>query len=188
MERFTYLGSDIHVSAGCESEVDRRLGRAWRVMDSLDNGVWRCRYLCGRTKVRVCRSLVLPVLLYECETWTLTKDLRRRLNSFGTRSLRRILGYRWLDFVSNERLLRETQMRFVICLVRERQLWLYGHAAHFPDADPAHQILSAMESHEWRRPMGRPRGSWLQQVDRHLKEMGMGQASAWGVARRRPLE
>ena len=38
--------------------------------------------------------------------WTLTRDLRRRLNSFGTRSLRRILGYRWSDFVSNEQLLR----------------------------------------------------------------------------------
>uniref|UniRef100_A0A8C4Q5Z7 Endonuclease-reverse transcriptase n=1 Tax=Eptatretus burgeri TaxID=7764 RepID=A0A8C4Q5Z7_EPTBU len=96
-------------------------------MDSLDHGVWRCRYLCGRTKVRVFRSLVLPVLLYACETWTLTKDLRRRLNSFGTRSLRRILGYRWSDFVSNERLLRETRMRFVTCIVRERQfmdMWL----------------------------------------------------------------
>ena len=46
-ERFTYLGSDIHVSAGCEPEVDNRLGRAWGVMDSLDYGVWRCR-TCAR--------------------------------------------------------------------------------------------------------------------------------------------
>ena len=68
---------------------------------------------------------MLPVLLYGCETWTLTRDLRRRLNSFGTRSLRRILGYCWSDFASNERLLRETQMRFVTCVVREHQLWLY---------------------------------------------------------------
>ena len=51
VERFTYLGSDILVSAGCESEVNRRLGRAWGVMDSLDHGVWSCQYLCGRTKV-----------------------------------------------------------------------------------------------------------------------------------------
>jgi len=62
-ERFTSLGSDIHVSAGCEPEVNRRLGRAWGVMDSLDNGVWCCRYLCGRTKGRIFRSFVLPVLL-----------------------------------------------------------------------------------------------------------------------------
>ena len=45
VERFTYLGSDIYASAGCEPEVNRRLGRAWGVMDSLDHGVWRCRYL-----------------------------------------------------------------------------------------------------------------------------------------------
>ena len=100
------------------------------------------------------RSLVLPVLLSGCETLTLTRDLRWRLHSFGSWSLRRILGYRWSDFVSNERLLRETQMRIVTCIIRERQLWLYGHVAHFPDADPAHQILSARESREWRRPMG----------------------------------
>ena len=53
----------------------------------------------------------------------------------------------------------------------------------FPNADPAHQILSVREPHEWRRPTGRPRASWLQQVDQHLKKMGMGQASAWGMAR-----
>ena len=144
--------------------------------------------MCRMTKVRVFRSLELPVLLYGCETWTPTRDLKRRLNSFGTRSLRRILGYHWLDFVSNERFLRETQMRFVTCIVREHQLQLYGHVAHFPDADASHKILSAREPHEWRRPMGRPRASWLQQVDPHLKEMGMGQASAWGMARQRPLE
>ena len=87
----------------------------------------------------------------------------------------------------NERLLRETQMRFVTCIVREHQLWLYGHVARFPDADHAHQILLAREPCEWRRPMGQPRALWLLQVDRHLKEMGMGQASAWGMARLRPL-
>ena len=86
------------------------------------------------------------------ETWTLTKDLRWRLNSFGTRSLRRILDYHWSDFVSNERVLGETQMRFATCIVRERQLRPYGHMARFPNADPAHQILSAREPREWRRP------------------------------------
>jgi len=81
--------------------------------------VWHCRYLCRRMKVRVLSSLVLPVLLYGCETWTLTRDLRRRLDSIGSRSLQRILGYRWSDFVSNVRLLRETQIRFVTCIVRQ---------------------------------------------------------------------
>ena len=83
-ERFTYLGSDIHGSTVCEREVNRRLGRVLGVVDSLDHGVWCCQYLCRMTQVRVLRSLVLTVLLYGCETWTLTWDLRWRLNSFGT--------------------------------------------------------------------------------------------------------
>ena len=130
---------------------------------------------------------MLLVLLYGCETWTLTRDLRWRHNSFGTRSLQRILGYGWLDFASKEQLLRETQMIFVTCIVREHQLRLYGHVAHYSNADPAHQILSGRKPREW-RPMGQPRASWLQQVDQHLKELGMGQASAWGMFSRRPLE
>ena len=88
VERFTYLGSDIHVSAGCEPEVNICLGQVWRVMDSLAHGVCCCQYLCRRMKVQVFRSLVLPVLLYGCETWTLTRDLRWRLNYFSTKPLR----------------------------------------------------------------------------------------------------
>ena len=56
MERFTHLDSDIYVCAGCEPEFNRHLGRALGVMESLDHGVWRCQYLCRRTKFRVFRS------------------------------------------------------------------------------------------------------------------------------------
>ena len=44
-ERFSNLGSDIYVSAGCEPDINRCLGLAWGVMDSLDHGVWRCQDL-----------------------------------------------------------------------------------------------------------------------------------------------
>ena len=70
-------------------------------------------------------------------------------------------------------------IRFVTCIVCGCQLWLYGHMARFVDADPAHQILAAREPREW-RPIGQPRASWLQQIDQHLKEMGMGQALSGG--------
>ena len=49
-ERFTYLGSDIHVSADFEPEVNRSLGQTWGVMDSLDHGVWHCRTCAGGRK------------------------------------------------------------------------------------------------------------------------------------------
>ncbi len=159
VDRFTYLGSVIHRSVDCEAEVNRRLGLAYGAMNSLNKTVWRSRYLSRWTKVRVFRSLVLPVLLYSCEAWTLTDGLRRRLDSFATTSLRRIFGYRWQDHVSNRRVLDRAEMGRVTCLVRERQLRFYGHVARFPACDPVNRILSAKDPVGWRRPMGRPRAS-----------------------------
>ena len=158
-------------------------------MDSLNTSIWRCRYLCRRTKIRIFRSLVLPVLLYGCETWTLNGDLERRINALGTTCLRRIMGYRWYDLVSNERLLRETDSRPITCTVRQRQLRLYGHAARLPAVNPAHCVVSIRDNHEWRRPVGRPQISWLEQVDRSCDEvLGMGRGPAWRLARRNPRD
>ena len=69
-QTLTYLGIVIHSSPFCEIEVNRRLGRVWSAANPLDEGVWRCRSLCKRTKIRVSRSLVLPFLLFSCENWT----------------------------------------------------------------------------------------------------------------------
>ena len=151
--------------------------------------IWRCRYLCRRTKIRVFKSLVLPVLLYGCETWTLNSDLKRRIDAFGNKCLRRIMGYRWNDHVSNQRLLRETDSRPVTCIVLERQLRLYGHVARFPEVDPAYRVVSVRDNPEWRRPRGRPQSSWLEQVDRSCRELfGMGRVPAWRLAGGNPRE
>ena len=44
-------------------------------------------------------SLAGPLLVYSCKAWTLIGELRRRLNFFGTMSLRRIFVYRWHDYI-----------------------------------------------------------------------------------------
>ncbi|KAG0724373.1 putative uncharacterized transposon-derived protein F52C9.6 [Chionoecetes opilio] len=83
LETFTYLGSTVHNDGGSRQEVLRRIGIAHGIMDSLSTSIWRCRYLCSRTKIRIFKSLVIPVLLYGCETWTLNSDLKRRIDAFG---------------------------------------------------------------------------------------------------------
>ena len=80
-------------------------------MSQLRKRVWYSKYLSRGTNVEVFKRMVLPVLFYGCETWTLTNDLNHQLDSLGTSSLRRILGYRWTDFMSNDRLLEETSMK-----------------------------------------------------------------------------
>lgn len=187
LESFTYLGSVVHNSGGSRHEVLRRIGLAHGVMDSLNTSIWRCRYLCRRTKIRIFKSLVLPVLLYGSETWTLSSDLKRRIDAFGNKCLRRVMGYRWFDFVSNQRLLRETDSRPITCIVRQRQLRLYGHVARYPEVDPAHRVVSVRDNPVWRRPRGRPQLSWLEQVDESCGELlRMGRGPAWRLARRNP--
>ena len=97
----TYSGSVIPSSTSCDLKLSRGLGRAWSATHSLDESMWRCRYLCRWTKVRFLPSLVLPVLLYFCETWNLTGELRRRLNSLAAMALRRIFGFHWHDYMPN---------------------------------------------------------------------------------------
>ena len=185
VEKFTYLGSVVHSSTSCEPEVARRLGLAYGAMNSLEKAVWRSRYLSRKTKVRVFSSLVMPVLLYSCEAWTLTGELKRRLNTFVCNSLRKILGIRWQDFVSNRRVLEMARMSCVTCQIRLRQLRSFGHVMRFPPTDPANKILCAGEPKGWSRPKGRPRKRWLRQLEENLEGVRVaGMATARSYARR----
>ena len=143
------------------------------------------------TKVRIFGSLVLPVLLYPCETWTLTGDLRSRLDSFCTMALRRILGHRWHDYISNDLALREAGRREVTCIIRGRQPRHYGHLARFAPENQAHRILSCRDQGLDHAGVGgrRPHASYLRQMKSCLKNTDMpGLTSIWAMARRRPKE
>ena len=101
------------------------------------------------------------------------------LISFGTMSLRRVLGYRWHDYMSNDLVLSVAGLKQVTCIVRERQLRLYGHVARLPAEDPAHRIIFCRDPRGWSMPRGRPHASWLRKVESYLKDAGMaGLASA----------
>ena len=127
--------------------------------------MWYSKYLSRGTNVEVFKRMVLPVLFYGCETWTLTNDLNHRLDSLGTSSLRRILGYRWTDFMSNDRLLEETSMKNISELIFERQMSMFGHVARISSDDPAHRILSCGNPVGWKRGRRRPLSTWLRQME-----------------------
>ncbi len=189
LEDFTYLGSVVQNSGGSGHEVFRQIGLAHAVMNALDTSIWHCRYLCSRTKIRIFWSLVLSVLLYGCETWTVTGGLKRQIKGFGNKFLRRIIGYCWFDHVTNQRLLHETGLRPIACTIRQRQLRLYGHVARFPEVDPAYQAVFERDNPGWKRPRGRPQSSWLGKVDESCWDiLGMGRWPACRLAWRHPRE
>lgn len=137
-----------------DQEVSRRISLELAAMNSVNKSIWRRRYLCRRTKLRVLKTLVLPILLYGSEIWTLS-------GIFCNKSLRRIMGSSWQDHVSNRRLHCVTGMGPVTCITHDRQRRLYGHLTRFRVDDPAHQVVSLQDTTAWRRPsgLGRPRKS-----------------------------
>jgi len=81
LDQFLYLGSAINSDCRSTHEIHRRIGIASGVMGRLSN-VWQQSRLSLATKLRVYNSLVLSVLLYGCETWTILKSDERKLEAF----------------------------------------------------------------------------------------------------------
>ena len=79
-----------------------------------------------RTKIHLFKTYVRPVLLYGCETWKITKNDERKLNSFQRQSLRRILQIRWPQEMTNTRVVELAGINDRSCKVRHAWNWL-GH-------------------------------------------------------------
>ena len=92
VQDFTYLGANISRDGEITSEVTRRIARAARAFGCLRVPVFKNKDLSLATKRAVYRAVVLAVLLYGAETWTIKAVHTRRLNSFHNRCTRTILG------------------------------------------------------------------------------------------------
>ena len=170
--KFTYLGSDVDSEGYSTPEIHRRLGMGNSIMGQLDT-IWRQRKLSMQTKLRLYTSLVLSVLLYGSETWTLRRSDSDRLQSFHMMSQRRILGVRWFEHVTNASIQGTTGLMNLPLIIADRRHDLFGHVCRLPQETPVRQALQLCidifngdrPTPEWKRPRGRPRRSWLQQIE-----------------------
>ena len=73
--------------------------------------IWNSKSTTRKTKLRLYKTLVVPVLLYGCETWKMNKGDNKAINVFHNKCLRRILKIQWQDHISTEELLERGDMR-----------------------------------------------------------------------------
>ena len=69
---FSFLGSKITADGDCSCEIKRRLLLGRKVMTNLDS-IFKSRDITLPTKVRLVKAMVFPVVMYECESWTIKK-------------------------------------------------------------------------------------------------------------------
>ena len=85
------------------------------------------------TKLKVYRSVVLPTLLYACETWTVYQRHAKRLDHFHTSCLRKLLKIKWQDRIPDTEVMKRAGMQSVHTLLKLAQLRWTGHITRMPD-------------------------------------------------------
>ena len=78
---FIFLGSKITADGDCSHEIQRRLLLGRKVMSNLDS-ILKSRDITLSTKVHLVKAMVFPVVVYGCESWTVTKAEGRRIDAF----------------------------------------------------------------------------------------------------------
>ena len=94
MSDFIFLGSKITADGDCSHEIKRHLLLGSKVMTNLDS-ILKTRDITLPTKVRLVKAMVFPMVMYGCESWTVKKTERRRIDAVELwcwRRLLRVLG------------------------------------------------------------------------------------------------
>ena len=93
---FNFGGSKITADGDCSHEIKRHLLFGRKVMTNLDS-VLKSRDITLPTKVHLLKAMVFPVVMYGCESWTVKKAERRRIDAFELWCWRRLLRVPWIQ-------------------------------------------------------------------------------------------
>ena len=103
---FIFLGSKITADGDCSHEIKRCLLLGRKAMTNLDS-ILKSRDITLPTKVHLVKAMVFPVVTYRCESWTVKKTERRRIDAFELWCWRRLLRVPWTARRSNQSILKE---------------------------------------------------------------------------------
>ena len=103
---FIFLGSKITADGDSSHEIKRRLLLGSKVMTNLDS-ILKSRDITLSRKVHLVKAMVFPVVMYGCESWTIKKAERSRIDAFELWCWRRLLRVPWIARRSNQSILKE---------------------------------------------------------------------------------
>ena len=122
-------GSKITADGDCSHEIKRYLLLGRKAMTNLDSILKsRDRDITLPTKVRLVEAMVFPVVMYGCESWTVKKAERRRIDAFELWCWRRLLRVPWAAGRSNQSILKEISPEGSLeGLMLKLKLQYFGH-------------------------------------------------------------
>jgi hypothetical protein len=134
-------------------------------------------------------TIIWPVVLYGCETWSLTLREEHRLRVFENRVLKRLFGAKRDEVTGECRKLRNEELHdlysspSIIRKINPRRTRWAGHVARMDEQKNACRLL--VGKLEGKRPLGRPRRRWVDKIRMDLGEVGWGDVDWIGLAKDR---
>ena len=139
-------------------------------MTNLDS-IFKSRDITLPTKVRLVKAIVFPVVMYGCESWTVKKAKRGRIDAFELWCWRRLLRVPWTARRSNQSILKEISPGCSLeGLMLKLKLQYFGHLMRRADSSEKTLILGKIEG---RRRRGRQRMRWLNGITDTM-DLGLG--------------
>ena len=124
---FIFLGSKITEDGDCSHEIKRHLLLGRKVMSNLDS-ILKSRDITLSIKACLVKAMVFPVVMYGCESWTIKKVERRRIDAFELWYWRRLLRVPWTAGRSNLSILKEISPEYSLeGLMLKLKLQYFGH-------------------------------------------------------------
>ena len=168
-QTFILGGSKITADGDCSHEIKRRLLLGRKVMTNLDS-IFKSRDITLPTRVCLVKAMVLPVVMYGCESWTVKKAERRRIDAFELWCWRRLLGVPWTARRSNQSIIKKISPGCSLeGLMLKLKLQYFGHLMWRVDSLEKTLMLWRIGS---RRRRGRQRMRWLDGIT-DLMDMGL---------------
>ena len=124
---FILGGSIITADGDCSHEIKRRLLLGRKVMTNLDS-IFKSRDITLPAKVHLVKAMVLPVVMYECESWTVKKAEHQRIDAFELWCWSRLLRVLWTAKRSNKSILKKISPEYSLeGLMPKLKLQYFGH-------------------------------------------------------------
>jgi hypothetical protein len=160
---FIYLGTTLTDQNCMNEEIKSRINSGNACIHSFQSLLSSC-LLFRDVKVKIYKTIILPVILYGCETWSLTLREEHRLKVFGNRVLRRIFGPKRDEVTGDWRKLHTGELHNlyssadIIRQIKSRRMRWAGHVARMEEDRKVYNVLVGKP--EGKRPLGRPRRRW----------------------------
>ena len=171
VSEFKYLGSVLNKDGSLGSEVEERVKQGRKVSGALKS-VTRNRNVNVKVKKTLHDSVLMPTMLYGCETWTLLEGQKSRLRAVEMGYLRSACGVTWRDRWTNERVRRQCGIEVdAIGQVKRKVLQWFGHMERMGSERLTKKVYSSEVQGVRRR--GRPRARWKDKVKEYMEEGGL---------------